>query len=242
LFAEGSSRGSSSSAMLALQAWLARLLKGLRASLPLVLLGCGRLVATSAVGYQQHLGEYGLHWNFFHTIAVVSLLTLTLPVPPTWLGPLGLAVLALHQLLLTFDLGLTPQGPLGSWLQAEVSEQRRSTAGFWVANKEGLCSLPGYWALHLIGAAVGHHMAASCSTAVQQARAHLAPGSKGLAGRSAAAVAECGRTVWSWVGCWLLVDLAVWAAVAAAESWAEPVSRRSVWGPVRGPVWGRACV
>eukprot|EP00775_Hariotina_reticulata_P002159 gene2159-2477_t len=199
---------------------------GLRAALPLVLLGCGRLVATSAVGYQQHLGEYGLHWNFFHTIAVVSLLTLALPVPPAWLGPMGLAVLALHQLLLSADLHLTAEGSLSSWLQAEVSEQQRRTASFWVANKEGLGSLPGYWALHLLGAAVGHHMATSCAGAVQKARAHLAAGSKGLAGRSAAAVAECARSVWSWVGCWLLGDLAVWAAVAAAEAWGEPVSRR----------------
>eukprot|EP00201_Polytomella_parva_P022296 CAMPEP_0175046862 /NCGR_PEP_ID=MMETSP0052_2-20121109/5268_1 /TAXON_ID=51329 ORGANISM="Polytomella parva, Strain SAG 63-3" /NCGR_SAMPLE_ID=MMETSP0052_2 /ASSEMBLY_ACC=CAM_ASM_000194 /LENGTH=360 /DNA_ID=CAMNT_0016310659 /DNA_START=309 /DNA_END=1388 /DNA_ORIENTATION=+ len=36
-------------------------------------LGFGRWAITVAVGYQVHVGEYGEHWNFFNTIAVVYL-------------------------------------------------------------------------------------------------------------------------------------------------------------------------
>jgi phosphatidylinositol glycan class W len=242
-----------------------RLGRGLRAALPLVALGGARLVATSVVGYQQHVGEYGLAWNFFWSIAGVSLATLALPVPPGWLGPLGLAVSGAHQALLSTDLRLTHltaplgadstaaaaeaaaargsagtsgalpvHGSLGAWLHAELPAEQRSQLGFLAANKEGVGSLPGYWALHLLGAAVGHQLAAGCAAAAGQGRACLAAGGNagGSSSRAAAAVGECARVVWSWVGRLLLADCAVWLALLAAEAWLEPVSRR--WGGVQG--------
>ncbi|WIA18598.1 hypothetical protein OEZ85_010038 [Tetradesmus obliquus] len=235
--------------------WGQRLGRGLRAALPLVVLGGGRLVSTWAVGYQQHVGEYGLSWNFFWSIAAVSLATLALPVPPAWLGPVGLAVSAAHQALLSSDLrlaglmpghGTTPAaaaahgsgappvllpvpGSLGAWLHAELPAEQRAALGFLTANKEGLGSLPGYWALHLLGAALGRQLAAGCAAAAAQGRACLAAGGNagGGSSRAAAAVGECARVVWSWVGRLLLADCAVWLALLAAETWLEPVSRRS---------------
>jgi phosphatidylinositol glycan class W len=186
-----------------LAVWGQRLGRGLRAALPLVVLGGARLVSTWAVGYQQHVGEYGLAWNFFWSIAAVSLATLALPVPPGWLGPLGLAVGAAHQALLSTDLGLTHlaatpgahntaaaaaggsagmsaalpvPGSLGAWLHADLPAAQRSQLGFLAANKEGVGSLPGYWALHLLGAAVGHQLAAGCAAAAGHGRACLAAG------------------------------------------------------------------
>jgi phosphatidylinositol glycan class W len=235
--------------------WVQRLGRGLRAALPLVVLGGARLVSTAAVGYQHHVGEYGLAWNFFWSIACVSLATLALPVPPAWLGPLGLAVSAAHQAALSMDLGLPAlagapadvsnstaaaavpglQGrpvpcSLGAWLHAELSAEQRAQLGFLSANKEGLGSLPGYWALHLLGAALGRQLAAGCAAAAGQGRACLAAGASagGGSSRAAAAVGECARVVWSWVGRLLLADCAVWLALLAAEAWLEPVSRR--WG------------
>jgi phosphatidylinositol glycan class W len=237
--------------------WAQRLGRGLRAALPLVALGGGRLAATSAVGYQQHVGEYGLAWNFFWSIACVSLATLALPVPASWLGAVGLAVSGAHQALLSMDLGLIPlpgapghsnmataaaagkgsgaaqlllpvPGSLGAWLHAELPAEQRSQLGFLAANKEGVGSLPGYWALHLLGAAVGRQLAAGCAAAAVQGRACLAAGGSGggSSSRAAAAVAECARVVWSWVGRLLLADCGVWLALLAAEAWLEPVSRR----------------
>ena len=37
----------------------------------LVGLGIGRLVATEITGYHGHVTEYGTHWNFFFTLAVI---------------------------------------------------------------------------------------------------------------------------------------------------------------------------
>ncbi|XP_042506290.1 uncharacterized protein At4g17910, partial [Macadamia integrifolia] len=42
---------------------------------PLILLGFGRIIFTTGVDYQVHVGEYGVHWNFFFTLAAVSILT-----------------------------------------------------------------------------------------------------------------------------------------------------------------------
>jgi hypothetical protein len=221
------------------------------------------------VGYQAHLGEYGLHWNFFYTIAAVALLTLALPVPPRWLGPLGLALSAGHQLLLSLDLtrllapggavgvaaggsgvharlaqllpGLlaaaanstvvnssssssSSQASLGAWLMADLSVEARQAAGFWASNKEGLGSLPGYWSLHLLGAAVGAQLATSAAVTAGRSRAALF-GDRRPPGGSA--VGECGRLVWAWVGSWWVLDLLLWGLLAAAEAAVEPVSRRT---------------
>lgn len=43
----------------------------LRQVLPLFLLGVLRLASVKTTGYQEHITEYGLHWNFFFTIATV---------------------------------------------------------------------------------------------------------------------------------------------------------------------------
>ena len=44
----------------------------IRSVIPLVVLGCARLMATRGVEYQEHVSEYGVHWNFFFTLAVVK--------------------------------------------------------------------------------------------------------------------------------------------------------------------------
>lgn len=43
--------------------------------------GLLRLLFTRWVDYQQPVGEYGVHWNFFFTLAAVRLLTAAVPIP-----------------------------------------------------------------------------------------------------------------------------------------------------------------
>jgi hypothetical protein len=270
-------KGSSWSSSISLR--LVQLGRGVKAAVPLLLLGGAREIATAFVGYQAHLGEYGLHWNFFYTIAAVTVLTLAVPVPARWLGPLGVALTTAHQVLLSADVSKwtgsstgfpgfmghsIPAGlheavaapssssgtggdiassppaaaiaaaagsvkTLGAWVHLDLGIEARQAAGYWASNKEGLASLPGYWALYAFGAAIGHHLGVSCALTAAQARAQLSSGSSsGRPGGSAAAVGEAGRLVWAWVGVWWVVDLALWALLAAVEAAAEPVSRRCV--------------
>jgi len=278
-----SSSSSSSAWLLSARLRLLQLLRGVKAAIPLLLLGGGREIATAIVGYQAHLGEYGLNWNFFYTIAAVTLLTLAVPVPSRWLGPLGLGLTAAHQVLLSLDISkivsVTAGGAssillqqylarmpgllygtasvgdsssgsvgaasaaaaeesaaaaggagvrsLGAWLHLDLGVEARQAAGFWASNKEGLGSLPGYWALYLLGAAVGHQLGASCAATAARARAQLASSSSSSRpGGVAAAVGEAGRLVWAWVGVWWVVDLGLWGLLAAVEVVVEPVSRR----------------
>ncbi|KAG6633668.1 uncharacterized protein At4g17910 isoform X3 [Carya illinoinensis] len=60
---------------------------------PLIILGLVRLVSTASVDYQVHVSEYGVHWNFFFTLAAVSILTSIINVPPSYSGILGSLVL-----------------------------------------------------------------------------------------------------------------------------------------------------
>lgn len=244
---------------------LRQLWKGIKAAVPLLLLGGAREIATAFVGYQAHLGEYGLNWNFFFTIAAVTLLTLAVPVPPRWLGPLGVALTAAHQVLLSSldvsrlvavgsvtgggssgseESAAIPGSPtatatsraaaantsLGAWMHMELGVEARQAAGFWASNKEGLGSLPGYWALYMLGAAIGHQLGVTCALTAAKARAQLHSGgsSGSRPGGTAAAVGEAGRLVWAWVGMWWVVDLLLWGLLAAVEAGVEPVSRR--WG------------
>ena len=89
------------------------------------------------------MSEYGLHWNFFFTLMFTSLLLALLPLHG---GPAATAAAALsmsHQLWLS-------QWHVRSWLEGTG----RDAQSAFDANREGVCSLPGYAALCYAGSAV----------------------------------------------------------------------------------------
>ncbi|VDL94885.1 unnamed protein product [Schistocephalus solidus] len=97
----------------------------------LIFLGVSRTILVKLLGYPEHITEYGLHWNFFATMAVL----------PCTVG---------HQAML-LSFGLERRLALDSSL---LNEESRRTS-LLLANAEGLVSLPGYFALYLWGMLLG---------------------------------------------------------------------------------------
>ncbi|KAI3522641.1 hypothetical protein L1887_00584 [Cichorium endivia] len=123
---------------------------------PLLVLGFGRLVFTSGVDYQVHVGEYGVHWNFFFTLAGVAVLTSIINISPNYCGLVGSLVLIGYQVC------------LNSGLNTYLLSEKRGT-DIISQNKEGIYSIFGYWGMHLIGVNLGHNLL-FCNNAKKSAR------------------------------------------------------------------------
>lgn len=113
----------------------------------LLSLGIARSLATSATDYQQHVGEYGVYWNFFITLGMLRIFAMVIPqaviASPTLSGAFGVLLLLIHQISLSFT-------KLTEYIHAD----RRGPSTLSL-NKEGVFSLLGYFALHLLGCACG---------------------------------------------------------------------------------------
>ncbi|XP_022881932.1 uncharacterized protein At4g17910 isoform X2 [Olea europaea var. sylvestris] len=112
---------------------------------PLIFLGFARLISTRSVDYQVHVGEYGVHWNFFFTLAAVSILTSIFNVPPHHCGTLGSLILIGYQVFLS------------SGLNKYLLSEKRGT-DLMNQNKEGIFSIFGYWGMYLIGVRIGNYL------------------------------------------------------------------------------------
>ncbi|XP_061902396.1 phosphatidylinositol-glycan biosynthesis class W protein-like [Entelurus aequoreus] len=123
---------------------------------PLVVLGAARLIFVKLRNYQEHVTEYGVHWNFFFTLALVKVLTKVLlvvvPTRKSWV--LSLLISGMYQLALeTTDL------------KAFIMNNNDREKDFLHANKEGIFSILGYVAIYMAGVQIGCY--------VMQPRSHV---------------------------------------------------------------------
>lgn len=109
----------------------------------LIFLGFTRLLSVKSVNYHEHASEYGVHWNFFFTLAFSRILSFFVLMGSPIKKPFFLALISglIHQILL--------QNGLAEWV---FSETPRDT--FWAANREGLTSLLGYVSLYFASVSV----------------------------------------------------------------------------------------
>ncbi|KAL7754509.1 Glucosaminyl phosphatidylinositol (GlcN-PI) nositol acylation protein [Sorochytrium milnesiophthora] len=113
--------------------------KALRQALPLGALGVARMIATKGINYQEHVSEYGTHWNFFFTLASLPLLV----------ALAGRAVPVRHPLAVAAIVGVAHQCLL-QWAGDDYIANAPRT-NLVNSNREGLLSLPGYLSLYLTG-------------------------------------------------------------------------------------------
>lgn len=116
---------------------------------PLLAMGLGRLMSVKTTGYHEHVTEYGVHWNFFFTLAFVrvaaSVVFAVLPVGLSWFFALLIAV--------TYQYILDTTG-----LKDFILHNNDRGASFIHANKEGIFSLAGYVSIYLAGVHVGRYV------------------------------------------------------------------------------------
>uniref|UniRef100_A0A8C5T2B3 Phosphatidylinositol-glycan biosynthesis class W protein n=1 Tax=Laticauda laticaudata TaxID=8630 RepID=A0A8C5T2B3_LATLA len=126
---------------------------------PLLLLGFGRLMSVKAADYYEHVTEYGVHWNFFFTLAAIrmgaSLLLTLFPVHKAWIVAVLLAVVYECFLEIT---------PLKMFI-LHGSNGQDSRTGFLNANREGIFSIIGYLAIYMASVQVGLSLLGKRTTA-----------------------------------------------------------------------------
>jgi glucosaminylphosphatidylinositol acyltransferase len=116
--------------------------------IPFFLLGFARFFITKEIDYQQHVSEYGVHWNFFITLAAVRLgSSIVLDLLPNldFAKYVSIGLLCLHEM--TLQLGLA---------QYVLSANVKREESFVNANREGIVSTPGYIVIYVMSAYVGH--------------------------------------------------------------------------------------
>ena len=186
------------------------LVVALHNTLPLLICGTVRAVMVYAFDYQQPVEEYGVYWNFFFTLAAVCAAGQLVKIPPKFSALAGALVLAAHQHFLT-------NRGIGEFIRGDTRGD-----DWHLLNKEGAFSLPGYYALYLMGVGVGNLLEQSV-LALHDARTS-SEGDK-------ASKAKHGKAGDKWAWQWLM-RLGIlagwfWGAALACHSYVEPVSRQS---------------
>ncbi|KAF8336428.1 GWT1-domain-containing protein [Cantharellus anzutake] len=116
----------------------------LRKVLPLLALGMIRVILVKGTDYPEHVSEYGVHWNFFLTMVFLPPLSVLLHpiILQTPIALVGISISIVHEMMLR-------KTSLEAWI---LSPHRHSLLS---QNKEGITSLIGYLALHVLGLSMG---------------------------------------------------------------------------------------
>jgi glucosaminylphosphatidylinositol acyltransferase len=124
-----------------------RFLTSVRHSIPLLILGLIRLYSVKGLDYAEHVTEYGVHWNFFFTLALLGPFVELSDLITTHIVPsyelLALIFALIYEVLLATThlkryILISPRGP-----------------DLLSKNREGVFSFTGYLAIFLAGRGSG---------------------------------------------------------------------------------------
>lgn len=126
--------------------FLQRFNDSLRHSLPLMALGFLRLYSVKASNYQEHVTEYGVHWNFFFTLGllppVVAIFHSLLRLIPSY------SILA-FVIAMPYEMSFWYTNTGYYIFTAERTD-------FFSSNREGIYSFIGYLAIFIAGQGIGY--------------------------------------------------------------------------------------
>lgn len=121
-----------------------RIARALKHNLAVLAIGVVRTAVVKVVNYQEHVSEYGVHWNFFLTIAVVSTLAALFPKSfQPFAHYIAIVIMVCYECLLKFTR-------LQEYI---ISDMDRVT--LLDKNKEGVFQCIGYLSCYLAGLGFG---------------------------------------------------------------------------------------
>lgn len=124
-----------------------RMKTALRHSFPLAVLGFIRLATVKGLDYTEHESEYGVHWNFFFTLSLLSPVFALLQPILRWLpsySGIAFGIAVSYEILLY----MTP-------LKHYIILSERIPGDFLSQNREGVYSFIGYFAIFMAGMGAG---------------------------------------------------------------------------------------
>ncbi|CAG8715796.1 16558_t:CDS:2, partial [Funneliformis caledonium] len=124
-----------------------QLVKAVKQSFPILSLGFIRLIMVKGVDYQEHVTEYGVHWNFFFTLGFLPIfVTFCRSLQKyTRFSIVGLFIAIFYQIAL-WRFGL------------EDYIQNAPRTNIINANREGIASFLGYLSIFLFALDIGHYV------------------------------------------------------------------------------------
>ncbi|XP_012556495.2 phosphatidylinositol-glycan biosynthesis class W protein [Hydra vulgaris] len=132
------------------------LIKTFKSSIFLLALGIFRVTLIKIANYQENISEYGVHWNFFITLAFVkifaSVILYILPflLKQTCLVMISFGIIIIYQTMLS-SFGLA------SIIQSGFNGDNQRVS-FIDANREGICSTLGYISIYFFGIFFGKQL------------------------------------------------------------------------------------
>jgi phosphatidylinositol glycan class W len=130
------------------RSFLNRLRGAMRHSLPLFALGFIRLYSVKSLDYAEHVSEYGVHWNFFFTLALLPPVMALLQPILRWVPSYNIFAFVLA---IGYELILFCVPDMKSYI---ILSPRLE--GDWLSqNREGVFSFLGYLAIFISGMGIG---------------------------------------------------------------------------------------
>lgn len=128
--------------------YIGRILRSLRHALPLFVLGLIRLWSVKGLDYAEHVSEYGVHWNFFFTLALLGPVFAIIQPVVNYFPSYSLLALLMGFCIETF---------YESWygIKAYIILSERIQGDWLSQNREGVFSFPGYLAIFIGGMGIG---------------------------------------------------------------------------------------
>lgn len=128
----------------------------IKKAMPMIILGIIRCISVKGLEYQEHVTEYGVHWNFFITL---GLLPIFIAILDPFFELLPRVVVAIC-IIIGYELLLNKTDLLTFILKSDNRSQNLITM-----NKEGLFSFWGYLSIFIFGQSFGSFVLTSVPTA-----------------------------------------------------------------------------